>query len=71
MKKTNIDPETKMVYRSVNIEDLLELKNVTNWGKQNGKHMFQRITPVVNYAARQISQDNWLYNRRLLTGVST
>ncbi len=33
--------------------------------------MFERITPMVNYAARQIHQDMWLYNRRLLTGVST
>ncbi len=40
MKKLNIDPETRMVERSINIEDILETKNITNWGRQKGKNMF-------------------------------
>jgi len=60
-----------MVERSVNIEDILESKKIPEWGKPKGKDMFKRITPIVYYTARQTSQDMWLYNRRLLTGVGT
>lgn len=71
MDRPKIDPQTGMMERSVNIEDILEAKDIPSWGKPKGANIFERISPAVNYVERQRSQEMWLYNRRLLTGPST
>ena len=71
MNKLKIDPETGLMERSVNIEDILEVKNAPSWGKPKGISIFERVYECVDYVQRQRAQEMWLYNRRLLTGVST
>lgn len=71
MSQRKIDPETGMMERSVNIEDILEAKNIPSWGKPKGTEVFERVYPAVDYVQRQRDQEMWLYNRRLLTGPST
>ena len=39
-KKGKIDPETGLLERSVNLENLLELKNIPSWSKPKGKDLF-------------------------------
>ena len=41
--KLPIDPETGLKERTVNIEDILEVKNVPSWGKPKGKDLFERV----------------------------
>lgn len=43
MSKAKLDPETGMLERSVNIEDILEAKNIPSWGKPSGVDIFKRI----------------------------
>lgn len=71
MDKRKIDPDTGLMERSVNIEDILEAKNIPLWAKPKGAKLFDRIYQAVEYVERQQSQEMWLYNRRLLTGPST
>lgn len=66
-----MDPETWMPERSVNIEDILEAKNIPAWGKPRGVDLFKRSHPLVHYVERQKSQEMWLYNRKMLTGPTT
>ena len=66
-----MDPETGLMERSVNIEDILEARNIPSWGKPKGTHIFERVHIGVDYVERQRAQEMWLYNRRLLTGPST
>lgn len=70
-KKVQIDPETGLKERTVNIESILQAKHIPSWGKPKGKHLFERIQPAVDYVSKQQEQELWLYNRRMLTGVST
>lgn len=69
--KLQIDPETGLLERRVDIEDILEAKNIPAWSHPKGVDLFARISPAVNYVAKQQRQEMWLYNRRMLTGVST
>lgn len=71
MSRPKIDPETGMLERSVNIEDILEAKNIPSWGKPTGVNLFGRTYPAVDYVQRQRDQEMWLYNRKMLTGPST
>ena len=58
-----------LIFRSSS--NILEAKNIPSWGRPKGQDIFKRISPLVDYVARQQTQEMWLYNRRLLTGVST
>lgn len=49
MSRPKIDPETGMLERSVNIEDILEAKNIPAWGKPTGVNLFGRTYPAVDY----------------------
>lgn len=60
-----------MMERSVNIEDILEVKNVPSWGRPKGSQVFERTYPAVDYVQRQRDQEMWLYNRRLMTAPGT
>lgn len=42
MDKPKIDPETGLMERTVNIEDILEAKNIPSWGKPKGWDLFNR-----------------------------
>lgn len=33
--------------------------------------MFERVKPAIDYIQKQQKQEMWLYNRKMLTGVST
>ena len=70
-QKPKIDPETGLYERRIDIEDIIEAKNIPSWGNPKGVDLFERINPVVDYVSKQHSQEMWLYNRRMLTGVST
>lgn len=69
--KLPVDPETGLKERTVNIEDILEAKNIPSWGKPRGIDLFERVEPAINYISKQQQQELWMYNRRMLTGVST
>jgi hypothetical protein len=56
MSRKNIDPKTGFMERSVNIEDILEAKNIPMWGRPKGQDIFKRVSPLVDYVARQQSQ---------------
>ena len=56
MSRPPLDLETGMPERSVNIEDILEAKNIPAWGKPRGVDLFERNHPLVNYVERQRSQ---------------
>lgn len=56
MSQRKIDPETGMMERSVNIEDILEAKNIASWGKPKGTEVFERVYPAVDYVQRQRDQ---------------
>ncbi len=56
MDRPKIDAQTGMMERSVNIEDILEAKDIPSWGKPKGANIFERISPAVNYVERQRSQ---------------
>jgi hypothetical protein len=49
MNKLKIDPETGLMERSVNIEDILEVKNAPSWGKPKGISIFERVYECVDY----------------------
>ena len=55
----------------MDIEDIIEAKNIPAWSHPKGVDLFERISPAVEYVAKQQRQEMWLYNRRMLTGVST
>ena len=55
----------------MDIEDIIEAKNIPVWAHPKGVDMFERISPVVEYVAKQQKQEIWMYNRRMLTGVGT
>lgn len=40
MSNRKIDQETGLLERTVNIEDILEAKNIPSWGKPKGVDLF-------------------------------
>lgn len=49
MDRPKIDAQTGMMERSVNIEDILEAKDIPSWGKPKGANLFDRISAGVKY----------------------
>ncbi len=56
MDKRKIDPETGLMERSVNIEDILEAKNIPSWARPKGTNLFERVHVGMDYVDRQRQQ---------------
>ena len=64
----NIDPQTGLKYRTVDLKAYSDLADKTTWGKPKGVDLFGRTHHVHKYIEKQIKQELWLYNRRILSG---
>ena len=51
-----IDPKTGLYERKVDIEGILEAKNIPSWSHPTGVNIFERISPAVDYVAKQQKQ---------------
>lgn len=70
-EQPKIDPETGLKERTVDIASILKAVNIPTWGRPKGPDLFDRIKEPIEYILDQQKQENWLYNRRMLTGPST
>lgn len=68
MSSRNLDPKTGLKYRTVDLQAYSMLADKTSWGKPRGKDLFTRLHHVHGYIQKQVQEELWLYNRRILTG---
>ncbi len=65
--RCKIDSENGLKERTVDIEEYLEYRNLSNWAKASGKELFKRLHPFPIWIRTQRKRELWLYNRRMLT----